>query len=220
MKTYRIKQTSQITFILTLLSALFIVTGILFFIDPNNNFPKWVFMSLSFAAIIGGFFLTRYTSVAEIELIIDQAGVKKKWLKQFPFQKKPNIKIDWEEIQEYNFEPDREFDKFYIISKKGSKFKLTHNNSHKDDFEKFLRDFESKVKRNNADKNDENDIIKSKNIYEGKTGLVLAGFGILILILLFSVILFSNNKPRNYAGIGVITVAIVYYIHQVYLHRK
>ena len=162
--------------------------GLLFLIDPNNDFPKWIFMSLSFVAIITGLFLTKYTSVAEIEMIIDDNGLKKRWLKQFPFQKKSNIKIDWEEIQEYNFAPDRQFDKFYIISKKGSEFKLTHNNYHKDDFSKFLRDFESKVKAKKSDLNLENDIFKSKNIYEGKTGLTLAGLGILLLFLFSFVI--------------------------------
>ena len=194
--------------------------GFMELIDPDFLWPNWIFTTVTFVFLISGYLLTRYTAVAEIQMIIDNDGVKKKWIKQFLFQKKPNIKIGWEEIVEFNFEPDRQFDKFFIVIKSGAEFKLTHNSDDKDDFEKFIKDFQSSVNKFNIASGNSTSITKGENIYEGKTGLVLAGFGAVILVVLLSSLIFNTTKPSNFGGIGIACLAISYFIYQVYLHRK
>lgn len=209
-----------------MLLTIFAGMGIFIALAANGLIPKGQIW-LAFVIILPIFFLAfkvpRYTATVDIELEIDQDGLKKKWLKQFIFSNKPDLNIKWTEIQDYVFEPDRQFDKFKMTLKDGSKFKFFHNNDYntKDDFLTFLRHFEQKITQINTDKDKSNDIKRGKTIYETKWGLVLAAFAILIIVAVpIMFIFFPTKKTPNYAAIGASYVGAIYFLIQVYTHRQ
>ena len=226
MTTFNIRQTSTFLWIVSILATIFAGMGIFLVLVANGLIPKgqtW----LAFVIILPIFFLAfkvpNYTATVDIELTIDEQGLKKKWLKQFIFSNKPDLDIKWTEIQDFVFEPDRQFDKFKITLKDGSKFKLFHNNDHndKDDFLRFLQAFEHKITQINSDNNKTNDIKRGKTIYETNWGLLLAAFAILLIIAVpVMFIFFPTKKTPNYGAIGASYFGAIYFLFQVYIHRR
>jgi hypothetical protein len=173
--------------------------------------------------IFFAFKVPNFTAAVDIELTIDNEGIKKKWLRKFLFQNRPDISIYWTEIMDFVFEPDRQFDKFKITLKDGTKFKFHHNTDHdnKDDFQQFRLDFEKKIAKINSDKDQTNDIKRGKTIYETVWGLILAVIGIIMLISIIVIfIIFPIRKTTNYAMLGASAIGTIYFIFQVYDHRK
>lgn len=184
---------------------------------------------LFFAPIILlAFYLPKYTSVALIEISIDENGITKRWLKQFPFRKKSNEVVKWNEIKNYIFQPDRQFDKFRLNLKSGKKFVFYHNNDHdeKDDFRLFLFDFITKVEIINTQENSSSreKIKLGKTIYETTGGLILAFLSIFVLVGLPILYIFSPHKESiktsNIFILASSYIGAMYYIIQVYIHRK
>jgi hypothetical protein len=226
MTTYSIRQTSPTLWVISLLLTIFTGMGLAIALAANGLLPKgqmWLFIVIIAPFFLLAFKIPRYTATVDIEIIIDEYGLKKRWLKQFLFQNRPDIEIKWTEVQDYVFEPDRQFDKFKMTLKNGTKFKFFHNNDYndKDEFLTFLRHFEQKINQINSDKDTTNDIKRGKTIYVTKWGLVLAGFAIVMMIA-FPVILifFPAKKTPNYAAIGASYVGAIFYLTQVILHRQ
>jgi hypothetical protein len=228
--TYKIKQSSPFLYVVTLLTVIFSGTAILLFLSSNHVLPKEqpLIFILCFAPIIGfAFYLPRFTATAEIEITIDDEGLKRKWLRQFIWHSKPDNEFKWAEIDDYAFQPDRQFDQFKLHFKDGTKFKFYHNNDHdsKDDFRKFLLDFVHKVEQlNNADNNKRNDIKLGKTIYETTLGLLLAIVAVIMIvglpIMIFVLPHKGTLKSSNYAMLGASYIGAIYFIVQVYTHRK
>ena len=228
--TYKIKQTSPLLFVVTLLTVIFLSMFILIWLSHHQIIHKGqpLFFILCFAPIIGvAYYLPRFTSTADIEITIDNEGLKRQWLRQFIFHNKPETDFKWTEIEDYVFEPDRQFDQFKLNFKDGTKFKFYHNNDHdsKDDFKKFLYDFVQRVEQRNSVGVDKRNSIKlGKTIYEKSSGLLIAIIAIIILIglpiFLFVLPQKGTLKSSNYAVLGGSYIGAIYYIVQVYTHRK
>lgn len=204
--------------------------AILIFLTTNQILPKGqpIAFVLMFAPIMGfAFYLPRHTATADIEITLDDEGIKRKWLRQFILHNKSDIGFKWNEIADYVFQPDRQFDQFKLNLKDGTKFKFYHNNDHdsKDDFQQFLSDFIKCVEQlNNADDDKKNDIKLGKTIYETTWGLVLAVFTLIMLIGLPIMLLLLPHKvtPKssNYFMLFASYIGGIYYVIQVYIHRK
>lgn len=226
-KTYNIKQTSVFLWIFSLMASIFAGIGLMILIIKATGFiPKDqpIFIIALVAPIIFfAFKVPNFTAAVDIELTIDNEGIKKKWLRKFLFQNRPDSSIYWTEIMDFVFEPDRQFDKFKITLKDGTKFKFHHNTDHdnKDDFQQFRLDFEKKIAKINSDKDQTNDIKRGKTIYETVWGLILAVIGIIMLISIIVIfIFFPIRKTTNYAMLGASAIGTIYFIFQVYDHRK
>jgi hypothetical protein len=225
--TYKIRQSSPWLFIATLLTVIFSGMALLIFLTIYEIRPKGqpLIFILCFAPIVGlAFYLPRYTATADIEIEFDNNGIKRKWLRQFILHNRKDDNFEWTEIDNYVFQPDRQFDQFKLHFKNGTKFKFYHNNDHdnKDDFRKFLSDFVQKVEQiNNADNDKRNDIKLGKTIYETFGGLILALIGGLMIVgIPIMLIVFPVKKTPNYAMLGVAYIGAIYFVVQVYLHRK
>jgi hypothetical protein len=226
MTTYTFKQTSPAIWIITLLITIFIGITTLIIIAVNKVFQTNSVVPVIITLvpfIILAFTLPRYTSTALMEISLSEAGIKKSCLKSYLFQQKPNdMEIAWMDIKDYVFEPARQFDKFKITLQDGSKFKFFHNNDEnkKDDFLKFITDFEEMIKLINSEKGLEKAIKKGKTIYETNLGLALAAFAVIIMIgTPILLLVFKPQKTPNYAGIAGVYVGAIFYIIQVVVHR-
>ena len=225
--TYKIRQSSPWLFIATLLTVIFSGMAILIFLSSSQILPKGqpLIFILCFAPVIGlAFYLPRFTATADIEITIDSEGIKRRWVRQFILHNKQDDEFKWKEIDDYVFQPDRQFDQFKLHLKNDTKLKFYHNNDHddKDDFRKFFSDFVERVEQlNNADKDKRNDIKLGKTLYETTGGLILAVFAVIVIIgLPILLIALPTKKTPNYFGLGVGYTGAIYFLVQVYIHRK
>ena len=225
--TYKIRQSSPWLFIATLLTVIFSGMAILIFLSSSQILPKGqpLIFILCFAPVIGlAFYLPRFTATADIEITIDSEGIKRRWVRQFILHNKQDDEFKLKEIDDYVFQPDRQFDQFKLHLKNDTKLKFYHNNDHddKDDFRKFFSDFVERVEQlNNADKDKRNDIKLGKTLYETTGGLILAVFAVIVIIgLPILLIALPTKKTPNYFGLGVGYTGAIYFLVQVYIHRK
>ena len=229
--TYKIKQSSPWLFAITMLVVIFSGAAILIVLSNNQILPKdqpLIFM-LCFAPVMGlAFYLPRFTATADIEILMHDDGIKIKRLRQFILHNKPDVEYKWTDIKYYVFQPDRQFDQFKLILKDGTKFKYYHNNNHnsKDDFRKFIFDFIQKVEQLNRDDNDKRNNIKlGKTIYETTSGLIIAVFSVIIIIIGFPIMLVAlphEGPPDygNYAMLAASYLGAIYFVIDVFAHGK
>jgi hypothetical protein len=77
------------------------------------------------------------------EWTVTEYELQLRWLDQFIFHNTPDLNIRWSDIQEYKYQPDRNFDLLKIKLTDGTVVKLWHNTSTmNDDFERFVSGFE------------------------------------------------------------------------------
>lgn len=224
---YRIQQSSQILYIITFLLTLLIgIVMIISFFPKGKSFLLFVLFFLPFFFL--AFYLPKFTSIAEIEILLDDNGFKRKWIKQFLFQKRKDDDIKWSDIKNYVFQPDKQFDKFKLTLKNGRTLAFYHNNDfdNKDDFKNFLDDFISKVEEINTNqiKNNSEKILIGKTIYETTYGLVIAVFSVTIIIVIPLLLFFSPKKGSlswsTVLGLFSSAITAIYFVFQVYIHRK
>jgi hypothetical protein len=227
MTKYKVKQSSPLIY---MLSWIFITVGlflIFIFLGKNLNLiPKGkpiIFVLVSIAIVLFAFYISKIISTVDTVIILNDNGLEKKWMSQFLLSDRENVKINWSEISDYVFQPDRYFDQFKLSLKNGGKFKLYHNNDYdnKDDFQKFLSDFIGKVQEINSNNSEIKKIQKGKTIYESAVGLILAGFSILVIIgIPILLIIVPTNKNANYGLIAFGYIGAIYFLIQVFLHRQ
>lgn len=181
----------------------------------------FAFLFFVTAAISGMFFVPRFTARANTEWKIDETEIRIKWLSQFIFHNKPDISIHWDDIQEYKYQPDNNFDLFKLTLKDGTKIKLWHHTDVlNDDFQAFLRYFTTRVETHNSSDTDiTNDINRSKTIYENNWGLALAVFAGAYLISMPFLIALMPNKSKTYQLL-IPAGGALFFISQVIIHRR
>ena len=222
MENFKIRASSWVIFIVTLLTVIFVgsALGIALFATKGNQ-P--VAIAMAVVVIGSAFYATRFTARAMTEWTITKSEIQLKWLDQFIFHNRPDLKINWSDIQEYKYQPDRNFDLFKLKLTDGKVIKLWHNTSTtNDDFQKFVATFEKQVQSyNQKDTDISNGIKRAKTIYETKLGLALAVFAGLCLVGIPILIAVLPHKLRiNWAGLGVGYAGALFFILQVFAHRK
>ena len=222
MKTYRIKQSSPIIFIVTLIFLICSPIILLKDVVNENHNQKNLVVILIVVLFFGVYYLARFVSTAIIQIKMDELGIKITWAKHFFLQKRSDFEIEWIDISEFKIEPDRNWDKFKIISKYDNKFQILHNTDHngKDDYSNFIKDFEIKVKEINSDNEESNDINRIPNFYESTAGVLFAIFLIIGLIVLTILMVTSKNHFSNPLAISAVYLSAFFYIYQVYNYRK
>lgn len=222
METFKIKSTSWVLFLVTILTV--IIGGIILCtkIFPLRN-NTVLAIPLVIIVFVAAYFASRVTSLAIIEITITDQNLHFKWLKNYVFQSNSEMTISWNEISEYKFQRDRNFDllKFKLVD--GKIFRIWHNNSLiKDDFYNLVPAFEKGVQRyNEIQKEDANFIKRSKTIYETGLGLILAIVAVIFLISIPIVIYFLPHKSKiNWFGFGAAYAGALFFIGQVVHYRK
>lgn len=224
---FKIKQSSPWLYGATLIMVIFFVTAVFLLLFHYSILPELhsLILFVIFAPVVWfAFYLTKFTAIADIEITIDNEGLKRKWLRQFLFHKREDDEFNWTEISDYTFQPDRQFDQFKLHLKDGTTFKFYHSTDHddKDEFRKFLSCFSERVEQNNNNKSDTHNAIKrGKTIYETYWGLILSVLAI-IMILGVSILLIVSpvKKISNIAMLSVAYIGAIYFIIQVFSHRK
>jgi len=235
MSTYNFKASKPslagFTFFVSLIGGilLIVLVSILGILPKDNNFYFILFFG---GLVILSIYLIRLTSFAKVEITLVDDTISIKWIEKFLFYNKPDVTHSFNEIAAYIVQNDQNWDWLKIEMTDGSIYKIYHSTFlTKDGYSEFISAFVSSVENyNNAiSKSYVNDnltvkpkaIKRAKSIYEGVQGLVLAGFAILVIIglpiLLFVV---PSTKEPNYFLFGVGYFGAVYYLIQVYTHRK
>lgn len=225
MNSYKIYVSSPLLFIATLIVGIFGGSILIYTIKQAlfSTIDELFTVVFAIGLIFLVFYLARRASRAEIEIQIDNDGLKHNWVKRFPLDNRKDFEIKWMDIDNYNFQPDRQFDKFKIKLKDGAKYKFYHNNDYddKDDFQKFLQAFTRKVHNlNSQDVNVSNNIKQGKTIYETTFGLVLAIFGLIVIIGFPIMVIFFPPEKISWGPAIAAYGGAIYYVSIVYLYRK
>ena len=222
MQTFKIKSSSWVLFILTLMTVL--IGGVLLAIKifPTRNNPGLA-LPILIGVFVLAYFATKLTSIAIIEVTMTDQTIYFKWFKNFLFQSNSEWTINWSDIEEYKFQRDRSFDLLKLKLADGKIFRLWHNNGFtKDDFYDLVSVFEKRVSNyNEAHSSTTNAIKRGRTIYETTTGLVLAIFAGLSLFAIPILVYFLPSKSKvNWAGFAVAYAGGLFFIGQVIHFRR
>ncbi len=222
METFQIKASSWVIYIVTLLTIVFGGSVLGIALLPTKGNPP-VAITMTVVVLGGAFYATRFTARAMTEWTLTESEIQLKWLDQFIFHNKPDLNISWADIQEYKYQPDKNFDLFKLKLIDGTVIKLWHNTSTtNDDFKRFVGAFERRVQQHNQRNNDTTiDIKRAKTIYETKLGLAMAVFAGLCLIAIPVLLAVLPNKSKvNWAGLGAVYAGGLFFIFQVLSYRN
>jgi hypothetical protein len=221
MEIFQIRASSLGVYILTLLTIIFVGSAIGIALLPTKGNPP-VAIALTIFVFGGAFYATRYTARALTQWTMTETEIQLRWINQFIFHNKPDLTINWGDIQEYKYRTDQYFDLFRIKLNDGKIIKLRHNTSiTNDDFQKFLNAFETRVESyNKKDPDTTNDIKRAKTIYETKLGFILAILTGVCLIAIPILIVILPHKRNSWAGLIAGYSGGIFFIAQVLIHRK
>jgi len=157
-----------------------------------------------------------------IEWSFGENEIKITWLKSFLLCKKYDQLITWQDIEEYKFEPQRQFSFFQLRLRDNRTLKYWHSNrANEDDFDEFLSYFQKQVVNYNEEGiNILHAIRRSKTIYETPRGIMLA---IILGVLMISFpILFVVLPHRKVSWIYIIPAYSggIYFISQVISYKR
>lgn len=224
MTTYKIRTTSLLIWLATLLSILLGIPLLLSSLIPKNNTAILFTVGMLFLLVN---YLQRFTSRGELEISFMEGMVSIKWLKQFIFHNAPDKKILLNEIESYKYQPDRNFDLFKLTLKDGTEIIIWHSNFFsKDDFKNLVSDFpkiidQNKHDRNIPESNSIQNIKKEKTIYETQNGIILAIFAAACIII-FTYMILANKLRHTYDFFPILGAisGSAYFLSQVIKYRK
>ena len=222
MSIYKIKLSSPWLFVITLLAVMFAGSAIMVAVEKQMAIGRSVAILLPVVAIMFlSFYLAKLTSTAECEIILNDNGFERKWIRPFLLGKKADLKILFIEIKNYKFEPSQQFDTLTIKLRNGKKYRLYHNRDFKnDDYSLFVSNFESQISSFNLG-TEGCQILLAKNIFERKVGLILALSALAAMIIFPLLIWLSPNKGRlNWGSLLSFYGIAIFFVTQVYLSRK
>lgn len=219
-QVYHVKAASWILFILTFLIVIFSGIGILLAFLPKGK-NESIILIAGFAIVGLAWLSTRWTSVAKTEWVLSDAGIELSWKTQFLLHRRQDRFIPWRELDRYKFQPDRNFDLLKLTTKLGDVIRIWHkSDTIKDDFNLLVSAIRERVAQQNA-VTTEAPIIESKNIYQKKSGIAVAVVAAIFLIVL-PLLLWKRpaSKPVNWPAMTAICAGALFYIVQVWEHRK
>ncbi|MDR0368161.1 MAG: hypothetical protein LBH82_03350 [Bacteroidales bacterium] len=228
MRTYNFKAANRVVFIL-MFTFLFMGVSVL---SAFTLLIKEIHIILSILFISGGVFFSIYiiriTSLAKVEVTIEDDAISIKWLEKFLFGNKPDITIYFNDIAAYVDQSDTNWNWLKIEMKDGSIYKIWQSDFFfNDDYHEFISAFISAVENHNivvensSEKDNLSTIKRAKSIYETTGGLILAGFAIVIMVgFPISLVVFPSTKEPNYFLLLLGYSGSIYFVFQVYTKRK
>jgi len=206
---YKIITSSRYHYVLTVVVLPLLLTVIMTSITgPLKNYKGTSFEYIGIALVFGIFglcwYITKFTSKGEISIMIDDDGIKIKWIKNYTLYKYKDRDIKWDEINSYKLTPDRWFDIFKIKMIHGRNFVFERDSlkDNIDDFNDFFSTLEKKIRKYNKDDSKLYKIKNAPTLYEGFSGKVLLGFAIVVMaggVVVLIVGLFKGIK--NYSSL-------------------
>ncbi|MGE0090396.1 MAG: hypothetical protein AB7S50_13075 [Bacteroidales bacterium] len=215
-KTYKFKST-RIWIFIPILFILIVSVSIIFsdLLKPYEGFLGFLLFLIQ---VVISFIFSWAISTIKIEVIIDESKIKIRKLKGIlPYETK---EFEYDEINEYKYTPDRNFDTLKIKLKNRKTIRLVRLDTiiNRDvEFNKFVNKFTIIVNK----LNDENktEIYRVLNFYETKQGIYIA-YIFAICIVILTVSLFFIPNTMNKAGAIIAIMGGSFYILQVFHFRR
>ena len=166
------------------------------------------------------YILPLIASTGKIEIVLAEDGITINYLKQYLFENKKTLVINWVDIKTWLVEPDPKFELFKVVLNNKRKLSFRHKNSQdkKDEYKKFLVDFETQINSLNT-YSDKTIIEYGKTLYETNVGLflsILAVIGIFFPLINFAL---PNNRQIDYIVFFVMYSSAIFVLTQVYRYR-
>jgi hypothetical protein len=199
------------------LSGMFI--GVSMALNNANDVYFFILILFGLTALV---FIPNWLSTAKTEWSVSEKGIEIKWLSQFLFLKKTDRSITWENIDQYKFQPGREFSYLELKLRDNTTLKYWHSNStYEDEFDEFLTYFQKQViEFNDTGINVLHPIRRKKTIYETTKGVVLAIVTAILLISFPILIIVLNPAKVNWVGIITAYSGGIYFISKVVSYNR
>jgi len=197
-KTYNFKAANWIIFLLasfsSLIGGMILILPISSRIFPDFNIFNFI---LTFGVLV--FFvilIVRLTSLAKVEITLDDETISIKWREQFLFHKKRDVIIPFNEIATYVNQSDMNWDWLKIVMNDGKIYRIWHSGwvFKNGDYFNFVSAFVSAVGNHNdailkevtkANLEVSPKLVKrAPSFYEGKSGAIMKGFAIVFMVLI------------------------------------
>jgi general stress protein CsbA len=230
MTIYNIRTTSWPIWILTLLVTL--IAGV-FLVSATGTKNHLIVIILIFITLFASLYLQQFTSRGQVQISIAGSTIGIKYLTQSIFSKKTDQTILLNNIESYKYQPDKNFDLFKLTLKDQTEIRIWHYTGFAgDDFGKLVLDFPKIVTNYNshqentsavstAGENKQTGIKREKTLFEGKIGLLLAGFAIFLIIMF--IYLMITNKLRGSSGPFGLLASVsgaIFFLNQFFKYRK
>jgi len=184
--------------------------------------------------LFSSFYFQQFTSRGEVQISISNTSIQIKYLKQPLLSNKVDQNILFNNIESYKYQPDKNFDLFKLTLKDKTELYFYHYSSFvEDDFQKLVLDFpklaaeynnhKENISHANATKenNEEIGIKREKTLFEGTTGLLLAGLAI-IFIIMFIYLMATKQLKGSSGGFGLLasTSGAIFFLGQYFKYRN
>jgi len=182
----------------------------------NSVFAYTLFMGLVLASGYVSLLLSR----ARIKIELSEKGFSHIWIKRFLFSNEEDVELDWNQIIDYIYESDRNYDTFQLTLYSNLKYKIYRYNifPQKDDFNQFISDFPKYITKINKE-HDEN-IKPGKTFYEHPASKwILIFFTIVFMFLVINKIS-HNSANTNWVTLATLFFAIGFYWTQIMSRKK
>ncbi|MDD6210311.1 MAG: hypothetical protein PUB21_06880 [Bacteroidales bacterium] len=178
-----------------------------------NDIFVWI---LTIVFLVISYYIGVLSSTAKVRIQFTEEGYEHIWERRYLFSWEKDIKIPWDIIDTYVFEPDRTYDSFIINLTTGFRYKISKLTilPKKDDFEKLVKEFPrfaNEYRRKSDPEGTPPLIRKGETFYETKGFrrvyyFFVAGF----LFLLFAK-LFDPRSPTPWGSLGVLGFGLAFY---------
>jgi hypothetical protein len=229
MISYKIKTTSWVLWISTLMTTLFGGAILAFKFLPKDK----TLLIIAVAVIMFlAFFLQRFTSLGIVIVNLTEKEISINWIKQYIFHNRPNIQIPLSDIDSYKYQPDQNFDLFKLTLKDGSEIRLWHFTfTSGDDFHKLAKHFPQIVVKYNKEQKKEFKkeelgqpsvgIKRAKTIFESEFAPYLAAFAILGIVAVPLILYFKPaDTSKNPFVLLTPMAGAIFFLTQFYKYRK
>ena len=229
MTTYKIKTTSWVLWISTLMTTLFGGIVLAFKLLPKDYTVLMVAIVL---IMVAAFFLQRFTSLGIVIVNLTDKEISINWIKQYIFHNRPNREIPLSDIESYKYQPDQNFDLFKLTLKDGSEIRLWHFTfTSGDDFHKLAMDFSQIVIKHNKERTKKSKteelgqsgvgIKRANTIFESEFAPFLAAFAILIIVAVPLILYFrSADTSKNPFALLAPMAGAIFFLIQFYKYRR
>jgi hypothetical protein len=230
MSTYNIRTTSWPIWILTLFITL-AAFGFLLSVTGIDNIAVTLILMIGF--VLASHYFQKFTSRGQVYISLTKTTIEIKYIKQSLFSRKPDRVIALTDVESYKYQPDRNFDLFKLTLKDQTELYFYHYTGFSgDDFRKLVLEFPKLVtdynshtqkfsKGESIKENKKLTIIqREKTLFEGSTGLLLAGVAI-IFIGVFTYLLITNKVTNVSAGSGLLASisGAIFFLGQFFKYR-
>jgi len=214
-KEFHITVYSINRFIVVFIMMVIILFSLLDYIQWSQNIALSVIVD-ALVVLPLSFYLAKLAGSAKVKIVFTEEAFFHIWKKMFIFSSEKNIKIPWNIVDNYVFEPERFFDSFIINLTTHRKYKITRLSlfSVSDDFDEFCLQFPvlaNRYRNQNTLEEKTQKIEQGESFYASKEFRWIFYVMVAMFVPVVILLIISPNSKVNWGVLMVIASALAFY---------